>query len=179
MLPDPFHTAEIREGPDFPAVRLLDASTEGLNGPEYGYTEDYTWIDQAYESAEREVEESLSAQHGGGTPEAGTAVSVSEPREVSSGASIRLGPRTNVHVENAISLAKVEIGYALHPIRVVWYWQPHESTGDEVLVFLKLSDDTGTFGEGFGLQRLRNESLMKDRIRRLYQDLLSAIVREH
>lgn len=177
MSPNQYYSTEIREGPKSRRFYFY-ASVEGLTGPEYGYTEDHAWIDQAYESAIHEVRQRLSVQPWSSSAasvaaaQAGVVVIVSDPREISRDELVRLDPWVNVYVVNAIRLAKREIGDALHPIRVIWHWQTTEEAGDEAAVYLKLSDDTGKFGEGFGLQQLRNESLMKDRIRRVYQDLL-------
>jgi len=169
MSPDRYYGAEIHEGPS-PRRLYFYASTEGLTGPEYGYTEDHCWVAQAYESVTREVRERLSVQPF--LTEAGAVVTVSDPREISPDELVQQDPWVNVYVVSAIKLAKREIEDALHPIKVIWCWQTSGNPGDEAIVHLKLSDDTGFFGEAFSLQQLKNESLMKDRIRRLYQDLL-------
>jgi hypothetical protein len=171
MSPDRYYLTKIDEGPKSRRFYFY-ASVEGLAGPEYGYSADDSWIDQAYESAIHEVRQRLLVQPWGWVAETGVVVSASDPREISSDELVRLDPGVNVHVANAIGLAKREIGDALHPIRVTWYWQTSEEVEDEAAVYLKLSDDTGRFGEGFSVQQLKNEFLMKDRIRRLYQDLL-------
>ena len=177
MSPDQYYCAEIREGPNSRRFYFY-ASVQGLTGPEYGYTEDHAWIDQAYESALHEVLQRFSVEPRSSsaasvaTAQAGVVVSVSEPHVFRAEELVRLDPWVNVYVVNAIKLAKRELGHAFHPIRVVWRWQTSEEPEDEAVVYLMLSDETGKFGEGFSLQQLRNESLVKDRIRRLYQDLL-------
>ena len=171
MSPDRYYLTDIHEGPKSRRFYFY-ASIEGLAGPEYGYSEDNSWVDRAYEPAIHGVRERLLVQPWGWVAEAGVAVSASDPREISSDELVRLAPEVNAYVVNAISLAKREIGDALHPVRVTWHWQTSEEVRDEAAVYLKLSDDTGMFGEGFTLQQVKNESLMKNRIRRLYQDLL-------
>lgn len=172
MLPDRYYVADLREGP---RVRRLYfyASTEGLRGPEYGYAEDDSWIDSAYESVVYEVREKLSLQPWGYVAEAGAAITVSEPREISLAEAIQQAPQVNTHVIRAIDLTKREIGKALHPIRATWHWEISEDWGDDASVYLVLTDDMATRREGFGMQQLKDEDLMKDRIRRLYQDLLA------
>jgi hypothetical protein len=170
MSPDRFYITEIREGPKS-RLFYFYASVQGLTGPEYGYSEDDSWVDQTYESAIHGVRERLLVQPWGYVAEAGV-VSASGPREISSDELVPLALEVNVYVVNAIGLAKREIEDALHPIRITWHWQTSEEVRDDAAVYLKLSDDTGMFGEGFTLRQIKDESLMKNRIRRLYQDLL-------
>jgi hypothetical protein len=171
MSPDRFYVTEIHEGPKSRQFYFY-ASVEGLTGPEYGYSEDDSWVEQAYASAIHGVRERLLLQPWGWVAEARVVVSGSGPREISSDESVRLAPEVNVYIVNAIGLAKREIKDALHPIRITWHWQTSEEVRDDAAVYLKLSDDTGMFGEGFTLQQVKDESLMKNRIRHLYQDLL-------
>lgn len=177
MSPDRYYVADLREGP---RVRRLYfyASTEGLRGSEYGYAEDDSWIDSAFESVVYEVREKLSLQPWGYAAEAGAEITVSEPREISPAEAIQQAPRVNTHVIKAIDLAKREVGKALHPIRVTWHWEISEEWGDDASAYLILTDDAATCRQGFGLQQLEDEALMKDRIRRLYQDLLAKGTRE-
>ncbi len=171
MLPDRYYVAEVREGPK--ARRLyFYANVEGLNGPEYGYTEDDSWISPAYEGVVHEIQERLSTLPRGFAAEPGAIITVSEPREIGPEELLHHDPGVNVYMASAIKMAKREIGEALHPIRVTWFWQACDVAGEDVAAYLKLSDDMGTFGEGFTLQELRNEALMKDRIGRLYRELL-------
>jgi len=169
MSPDRYYCTEIREGPETRRFYFY-ASTEVLSDPQYGYTVNDSWIAEAYESAIEEIRKQLQAEHDAARD--GIVVTVSDPVEVSSDDLVWQNPRLNVYVEDAVKLAKREIEDAFHPIKVIWYWQTSGDPGDEAIVHLKLSDDTGIFGEGFSLQQLRNESLMKNRVRRLYQDLL-------
>lgn len=62
----------------------------------------------------------------------------------------------------------------LDPIKVTWYWQASDEAAELTTVHLNLEDDTVFLPVCFGLslEQLSDESLMKERIRRLYQDLL-------
>ena len=149
-----------------------------MNGPEYGYTEDDSWIEPAYQAAIREVREGRSGNPWGWVPETGVSATVTGPRETSPDELVRQDPWMNVYVVNAIRIAKQEVGAALHPIRVVWYWQPSNQVGDEAAAYLSLSEDSASFGEGLSLRQLRDESATRERIRKLYQDLLEFRSRE-
>jgi len=167
MMPDRYYVADVHEGP---RVRRLYfyASVEGLTDPEYGYTEDNSWIEPAYKRAANEIEREHNA-------EPGTTASVSEPREIGPEELVEQNPGVNVHVLKAIALAKEEIREALHTIKVTWYWQASDDAREESAVHLILEDDTVFLPVLFGLSlhQLSNEDLMKKRIRRLYQDLLA------
>ncbi len=177
MLPDRYYVADVPEGPR-PRRLYFYASTEGLNGPEYGYTEDDSWIDSAYEFAVHTVRQRLLVQPHGFEAVAGADVTVSAPREIGPDELVRHDPGVNVHVLNAINLAKREIGESTHPIKVTWFWQTTGETTDEAAVYLKLSADTEPRLRGFTVQEIRNETLMKELIRGLYQDLLERRSRE-
>jgi hypothetical protein len=83
-----------------------------------------------------------------------------------------MNPRLNVYVEDAIALAKRELGLVLHPIKMTWAWEGGADRDPESLVQLQVSDETGLFGKGFTPQELKNQSLVEAQIRRLYRDLL-------
>jgi hypothetical protein len=167
MLPDRYYVADVHEGSKVRRLYFY-ASVEGLTDPEYGYSEDNSWIEPAYKRAVNEIERGLDA-------EPGAAVSVSESHEISLDELVKQDPEVNVHILKAITVAKEEIRDALHPIKVIWYWQASDDVGKETAVHLILEDDTVFLPVLFGLslQQLSNESLMKERIRRLYQDLLA------
>lgn len=166
MLPDQYYVAEVREGPQIRRLYFY-ANVEGLKDPEYGYSEDDSWIEPAYGRVVADVERGPSTV-------AGTARSVSEPREISPEDLTKLDQGLNTHILKAISLAKDEIKEALHPIRMVWHWQTQEDYSEEVPVHLTLADDVVMLPVVFGLklQQLSDETLMKERIRRLYRKLL-------
>jgi hypothetical protein len=166
MLPDRYYVADVHEGPKLRRLYFY-AKVEGLKDPEYGYSEDDSWIEPAYRRAVNEIERGLHAKPG-------VAVTVSEPREISPEGLVKLDPDLNVHILKAIALAKEELGEALHPIRVMWHWQTQEDYSEEAPVYLTLADDVVMLPAAFGLklQQLGDESLMKERIRRLYRKLL-------
>ncbi len=168
MKPDQYYVADVHEGQRLRRLYFY-ASVEGLTEAEYGYTEDNSWIEPAYNRAVNEIERGLCA-------DTGAAVSVSEVREISLEDLVKQAPEVNVHVLKAITLAKEEIREALHPIKVTWYWQASDEAAELTTVHLNLEDDTVFLPVCFGLslEQLSDESLMKERIRRLYQDLLCA-----
>jgi hypothetical protein len=170
MLPDRYYLTEVQAGPKH-GLLYFYASTEGLNGPEYGYTEDDSWIDESYRVAIRGVKEGDPTNPWGRVAEPGVTTTVADPREISADELVRHDPWLNVYVVNAIGVAKQVVGIALHPIRVAWYW-PSSNGMDDVAAYLSLSDDLGTFGEGLSLRQLRDESATRGRISKLYQDLL-------
>ncbi len=169
MSPDRFYSTEIREGPKSRRFYFY-ASTEGLTDPQYGYAVNDSWIEEAYESAVEEIRRRLQAEHKAAGD--GVVVTVSDPVAMSSDDLIRQNPRLHVYVEDAVKLAKRELGYALHPIKMTWSWETAEDPKAESMVQLKLSDETGSFGLGFTPQELKNRSLVEDRISRVYRDLL-------
>jgi hypothetical protein len=85
---------------------------------------------------------------------------------------VKQNPRLHVYIEEAIRLTKRELGYALHPINMTWFWEAAQDVTRESLVQLGISDETGSFGVGFSPQELKNQSLVESRISRLYRDLL-------
>jgi hypothetical protein len=169
MNADQFYCTEIREGPNFHGF-FLYASTEGLTDAEYGYQVSSSWIADAYRSALEEVRKRLQANHDAAN--AGVRVDVSEPVEVSSDEVVKQNPRLHVYIEEAIKLARRELGYALHPIHMTWFWEAVQDVKRESLVQLRISDETGSFGVGFTPQELKDQSLVESRISRLYRDLL-------
>jgi hypothetical protein len=169
MLPDRYYCTEIREGPK-PRQFCCYASTEGLNDPQYGYGVSDSWIGEAYESTIEEIREGLQSRHD--AIKDGVVVEVSAPVEVSAEDLVRQDPLTNVYIEDAIKLAKQELGHALHPIKMTWHWEVNPDPKSESLVHLLLSDDTGSFGKGFTRQELKNRSLVESQIGRLYRDLI-------
>jgi hypothetical protein len=172
MWPDRYYVAEFREGSTHRRLYFY-ASTVGLTDSEYGYTVDDSWIEQAYEAVVDEVRRVESVLPSGFAAGAGADVLVSDPREISPEEAVQQDTGVNPHVIRAIGLAKREIGEALRAIRITWYWLTSEEWGDEAAVSLILTDDVVTRREGFVMQQLKDEALMKDRISRLYQDLLA------
>lgn len=166
MLPDRYYVAEVREGPKVQRLYFY-SNVEGLKDPEFGYSEDDTWIEPAYARLVAEIQREHSTK-------SGTAVTVSEPREINPEDLARRDQILNVDVLKAIAMAKEELKEALHPIRTVWYWQTQEDYSEEVPVHLTLADDVVMLPAAFclKLQQLRDETLMKERIRRLYRKLL-------
>jgi hypothetical protein len=177
MLPDRYYVAEVRKGSKHRRLYFY-ASTEVLTDPDYGYTVDDSWIEQAYEAVVYEVREVESVLPSGFEAGAGADVLISDPREIRLEEAVQQDTGVNTHVIRAIDLAKREIGKARHPIRVTWYWQTSEEWGDEAAVYLILTDDVATRRQGFFMQDLKDEALMKDQIRRLYQDLLAKGTRD-
>lgn len=169
MLPDRYYETEIHEGPkSFPLY--FYASTQGSIGQEGAHPEDGLWIAGAYETAIQEVRKRLQDEHDSARD--GIAVTVSEPREISADEMVRQNPRLNVHVEEAIKLAKHEVGFALHPIRMVWTWIRADDPKTEIVAWLRLSDDTGLAGRGFGVSQLKNLAIMERLVIQAYRDLL-------
>jgi len=167
MMPDRYYVADVQEGPKLRRLYFY-ASVEGLTDPEYGYTEDHSWIEPAYQLVVGQIESGLNA-------EPGTVVTVSASREISPEELVKQDPEVNAHILKAITLAEGEIKEALHPIKVVWHWMTMDDYSEEVPVYLTLADDIVRLPAGFGLklEQLTNEPLMKWRIRRVYQDLLA------
>ena len=166
MLPDRFYVADVHEGPKVRRLYFYP-NVEGLKDPEYGYSEDDSWIEPAYRRVVDEIERGLYAMPG-------AVVTVSKPREISPEDLVKLDPDLNVYISKAIALAKEELREALHPIRVVWHWQTQDDYTEEVPVYMTLADDVVMLPAAFGLklQQLSDESLMKERIRRFYRKLL-------
>jgi hypothetical protein len=169
MLADRYYCTEIHEGPRSRQFCFY-ASTEGLNDPQYGYGISDSWIGDAYESEIEQIRKQLQAQHD--ATKDGVVVTVSVPVEVGLKVLVHMNPRLNVYVEDAIALAKRELGLALHPIKMTWAWEGGADRDPESLVQLQVSDETGLFGKGFTPQELKNQSLVEAQIRRLYRDLL-------
>src|SRR5947209_7419419 len=107
MLPDRYYVAEVHEGPKVRRLYFY-ANVEGLKDPEYGYSEDDSWIEPAYRRGVNQIERGLYAKPG-------VAVTVSEPREISPEDVVKRDPDLNVHILKAIALAKEELREALHP----------------------------------------------------------------
>jgi len=169
MLPDRYYEAEVREGPKSRPFYFY-ASTVGSAGREGTHPEDASWIAGAYESAIQEIRKRLQDEHDAARD--GIAVAVSEPREISADEMVRQNPRLNVHVEEAIKLAKHEVGFALHPIHMVWTWIRADDPKMEIVAWLRLSDDTGVSGRGFSAAQLKNSAIMERMIIQAYRDLL-------
>jgi hypothetical protein len=169
MLPDRYYETEIREGSKSRPFYFY-ASTEGSAGQEQGHPEDVSWIGQAYQSAIEEFRERLQARHHAAKD--GVVVTASEPREIGADEMVRQNPRLNVHVEDAIQLAKQEVGFAFHPIRMIWKWSRADDADTEKPAGFMLSDDTGHSGRGFSVPQLKNLAVTQRMIIQTYRDLL-------
>lgn len=169
MLPDRYYETEIREGSKSRSLYFY-ASAEGPASEEQGCTDDAVWVAGAYESAVQKFRARLQAEHDG--IKDGVVVTASDPREIGADEMVRQNPRLNVHVEEAIKLAKHEVGFALHPIHMVWTWTRSDDPNAEVLAWLRLSDDTGFSGKGFSVSQLKNLAIMQRLIIQTYRDLL-------
>lgn len=169
MLSDRYYETEIREGPKSRPFYFY-ASTEGSAGQERGQPEDGSWIAGAYEAAIQEFRKGLQAEHDAARD--GVVVTVSAPREIGADEMVRQNPRLNVHVEEATKLAKHEVGFALHPIHMVWTWTRADDPKAEIVAWLSLSDDTGRSRRGFSVAQLKNLAIMERMIIQAYRDLL-------
>jgi hypothetical protein len=170
---DGYYRVDVREGSRVRPAYFY-STTGGLYDLQYGWGKYTSRMHESLRAAIEEFRERLQAEHDASAD--GLVVSVSEPVKVTKDEVDRHDPRWGALVQSATAVIKNAIARSIDPINITWGWEWVDDPKANVLGRLRLSAEAETVAEEFTLGELRDESLMRDRVLRLYDDLLQKLL---
>lgn len=169
---DHYYRVDVSEGSEARPAYFY-STTGGLYDVRYGWAGNTSRMHESLTSAIEEFREKLQARHD--TSVDGVAVTVSDPVEVTKEEVDRHSPLWGALVQRATETIKKATARSIDPINITWAWNWIDDPNAESLVQLKLSAETESVAEEFTPKELKDESLMRGRILRLYGDLLQKL----
>jgi hypothetical protein len=166
---DHYYRVDVREDSEVRPAYFY-STTGGLYDLQYGWVVNTSRMHESLASAIEEFRGSLQAKHDAARD--GILVTVSEPKEVTEDEVDRHNPSWGVLVQRATTVVKNAIARSIDPINITWTWEWIDEPNALSIVRLKLSAETESVAEEFTPAELKDESLMRGRILRLYGILL-------
>lgn len=143
----------------------------GLADIVYGWATHSSGMHRSISTAVEDFRRTLQAKHDAAGDR--VAVMVSDPMEVSMDEVDRHSPRFGALAARARAILQEEMSKSAYPVEITaveWEWI--DAPNSPELVRLRLSDELGNVAAEFTPQELQDESLMRHRLRRLYDQLL-------
>jgi hypothetical protein len=106
----------------------------------------------------------------------GIEVTVSNPVEVTKEEVDRHNPSWGALVQRITAVVKNAIARSIDPIDITWGWEWIDDAGAEALVRLRLAAEAESATGEFTREELQDESVMRVRILRLYDELLQKLL---
>jgi hypothetical protein len=169
---DRYYRVDVQEGAEVRPAYFY-STIGGLHDLQYGWGKYTSWAHESLASAIDEFRRSVQAKHD--TSNDGVAVTVSGPVEVTKDEVDRHSPHWGALVERATNVIKKAIARSIDPINVTLAWEWIDDPSAKSLVRLKLSAEMESVAEEFSPGALKDDLLMRDRILRLYSDLLQKL----
>jgi len=171
-LIDHYYRVDIREGSEARPAYFY-STTGGLYDVRYGWPGNTSRMHESLAAAIEEFRGKLQAKHD--KSDDGIAVTVSDPIEVTKDEVDRHSPLWGALVQRATGVIKQVIARSIDPINITWAWDWIDDPDAQSLVRLRLSAETESVDDEFTPGELKDESLMRARILRLFSDLLSKL----
>jgi len=170
MSDERYFRVDVEEGPRSRPAYFYE-TRGGLADLQYGWGAYTSGIHASVSAAVDEFRRTLQRKHD--VAGDGIIVNVSKPVEATREEVDRQRPLWGALVARARSILQDEMKRSAYPVDITaveWEWIDDPSSPE--LVRLRLSDELGTVAAEFTPQELKDETLMRRRLRRLYDQLL-------
>ncbi len=169
---DHYYRVDVQEGAEVRPAYFY-STIGGLYDLQYGWGKYTSRMHESLKSAIEEFRVKLQAKHD--ASDDGVAVTISDPIEVKKEEVDRHSPLWGILRERADATKKA-VARSIDPINIVasdWEWI--DDPNAKSLVRLQLSAETESVAEEFTPGELKDDLLMRDRILRLFSDLLQKL----